>query len=111
MSVLIKGMDMPKNCCECFAFKSTMSGYFLCKASGIAFGKWLPLKTPDWCPLVEVKTPHGRLKDVDVLHEKMYHEAFEVDSEMQKWDSGCWIRYKVFENCESDCPTVIESEE
>lgn len=26
-------------------------------------------------------------------------------------DSGCWIRYKVFENCESDCPTVIESEE
>lgn len=32
------------------------------------------------------------------LYEDMYHEAFEVDSDMQKWDSGCWIRFKLFEN-------------
>lgn len=36
------------------------------------------------------------------VREKMYHEAFETDTDMQKWDSGCWIRYKLFEN-------VIES--
>lgn len=35
---------------------------------------------------------------VNDLVEAMYHEAFEVDSDMQKWDSGCWIRYKLFEN-------------
>lgn len=27
----------------------------------------------------------------------MYHEAFEKDSDEQRWDSGCWIRYKMFE--------------
>ena len=36
----------------------------------------------------------------------MYHEAFEVDSDMQKWESGCWIRYKMFENCTEAAPTV-----
>lgn len=32
------------------------------------------------------------------LREKMFHEAFEKDSQDQKWDSGCWIRYHMFEN-------------
>lgn len=32
------------------------------------------------------------------LRDAMYHEAFETDTEMQRWDSGCWIRYKLFEN-------------
>ena len=40
------------------------------------------------------------------LREAMYHEAFEMDSDMQKWDSGCWIRYKIFENHLKDAPSV-----
>lgn len=47
-----------------------------------------------------------RVIDADVLQNLMYHEAFEVDSDMQKWDSGCWIRYKVFENCLEKIPTL-----
>lgn len=47
-----------------------------------------------------------RLIDVDVLRERMYHDAFETDSDMQKWDSGCWIRYKMFENALEETPTV-----
>lgn len=35
--------------------------------------------------------------DADALRAKMYHDAFEEDSEEQKWDDGCWIRYKMFE--------------
>lgn len=31
------------------------------------------------------------------LRSEMYHEAFEKDSDEQRWDSGCWIRYKMFE--------------
>lgn len=27
----------------------------------------------------------------------MYHEVFEKGSDEQRWDSGCWIRYKMFE--------------
>lgn len=40
------------------------------------------------------------------LREAVYHEAFEMDSGMQKWDSGCWIRYKMFENHLKDTPSV-----
>ena len=115
MSILIKGMEMPKSCCKCFAFKSNASGQLFCKAKRIAFGKedaeWLPKRTPNWCPLVEVKTPHGRLIDADALRARMYHEAFETDSDMQKWESGCWIRYKMFERMEEAAPTLFEAEE
>lgn len=41
----------------------------------------------------------------------MYHEAFETDTTMRKWDSGCWIRYKMFERMEEDAPTIIQTEE
>lgn len=44
--------------------------------------------------------------DADALREKMYHEAFETDTDMQKWDSGCWIRYKMFENAIEAAPTI-----
>ena len=64
MSILISGMEMPTSCCECFAFKSNASGQLFCKAKRIAFGKedaeWLPLKTPNWCPLVPVPE-HGQI--------------------------------------------------
>lgn len=40
------------------------------------------------------------------LRDAMYHEAFETDTEMQRWDSGCWIRYKLFENCIDSMPTI-----
>lgn len=42
------------------------------------------------------------------LREAMYHEAFEVDSDMQKWDGGCWIRYRLFENVLNELPSVQE---
>ena len=47
-----------------------------------------------------------RLIDADVLREVMYHEAFEKDTDMQKWDGGCWIRYKMFENAIENAPTI-----
>lgn len=42
--------------------------------------------------------------DVNLLKERMYHEAFEKTTDMQRWDSGCWIRYKMFENVVKDIP-------
>lgn len=55
--------------------------------------------------------PHGRLIDADALRQTMYHEAFETDSPLQKWDSGCWIRYKMFERMEETAPTIIPASE
>lgn len=47
-----------------------------------------------------------RLIDADNFEDRMYHEAFEKDSDMQKWDSGCWIRYKLVENVLREQPTI-----
>lgn len=47
-----------------------------------------------------------RLIDADELRQHMYHEAFETDTDMQRWDSGCWIRFKMFENAIEDAPTI-----
>ena len=44
--------------------------------------------------------------DADAFRRSMYEEAFEKDSDMQKWDGGCWIRYKLFENMIDAQPTA-----
>lgn len=57
-----------------------------------------------------------RLIDANALENKMYHEAFENDASynernpMAKWDSGLWIRYKLFENTINDVPTITTKE-
>lgn len=57
---------------------------------------------PNWCPLVEIKTPHGRLGDLDAL--KAQYKYGEADSE----DERLWmmnIRRTI-----TNAPTVIEAE-
>lgn len=41
-----------------------------------------------------------RLETLREVEQAMYHQAFEISHEkdgLQKWDSGNWIRYKLFE--------------
>ena len=98
MSIIIHGMDMPKKAELWIRVQPdgkivSQTGYVIEDASA------------------EQIPPHGRLIDADALRAKMYHEAFETDSPMQKWDSGCWIRYKMFERMEEAASTIIEAEE
>ncbi len=44
--------------------------------------------------------------DREAFMQSMYHEAFEKDTDLQKWDGGCWIRYKLFENVMSATPSA-----
>ena len=123
--VLIKGMEMPKSCGDCpFLYDhdacylsgmwNDMRFMLLCfngHTNEYKLGEFpFKEKRVDWCPLVEVPT-HGRLIDADELRAAMYHNAFEKDSDMQRWDSGCWIRYKMFEKVIEAAPTVIEASE
>lgn len=48
----------------------------------------------------------ARYIDADLLKEQMYHEAFEKTTDMQRWDSGCWIRYHMFEDTIESIPTA-----
>ena len=104
MSVIVKGMEMPSGCQSCdFSDDETR----FCKAAK----EYIPmLGKPEFCPLVELPEKHGRLIDGDALRGKMYHDAFETDSKMQRWDSGCWIRYKMFENNIDGAETIVEAE-
>ena len=98
-------MEMPKNCKECPFY------WEQCGVDPEAVEESYRTEDerhPD-CPLIHVP-PHGRLIDADALRQTMYHEAFETDSPMQKWDSGCWIRYKMFERMEEAAPTIIPAE-
>lgn len=47
-----------------------------------------------------------RLIDADELDAEMYHKSFEVDDGRNVWNSGLWIRYKIFEEAIRDAPTV-----
>ena len=47
-----------------------------------------------------------KLIDADALDAEMYHKSFEVDDGRNVWNSGLWIRYKIFEEALRDAPTV-----
>lgn len=42
----------------------------------------------------------------EALRQAMYHKAFETDTDWQRWDSGCWIRYKMFERVLESMPSA-----
>ena len=63
MSILIRGMEMPKNCQECGLY---IEG--ACYAKGYRdYRSIMDMSKPDDCPLIEIPTPHGRLIDADAL--------------------------------------------
>ena len=67
MSVLIKGMDMPESCeyCHLASEVDVVQGVaYGCKCTMRIREIWCE-KRPEWCPLVEMPTPHGELIDVD----------------------------------------------
>lgn len=47
-----------------------------------------------------------RLIDADALDREMYRKSFEVDDGRNVWNSGLWIRYKIYEEAIRDAPTV-----
>jgi len=104
MGVYIKGMEMPKSCGECQMLVYEGQLICVCRAlSAIEDGEILkPWKNKRKdCPLVEVKSPHGRLGDLDAL-------AHVIGSRNLNWEYGEGV---------SDCwddtiaaPTLIEAE-
>lgn len=61
MSYIVPG-DIPKNCFACHCGYET-EGAFIdeCLVLKREYEKDADSVRPNWCPLVEIKTPHGRL--------------------------------------------------
>ena len=47
-----------------------------------------------------------RLIDADALDREMYRKSFEVDDGRNVWNSGLWIRYKIYEEAIRDAATI-----
>ena len=69
MSVLVRGMEMPKGCFFCPMRIKIDPDTIRCLATGNDFEETLAgtieRRNNGNCPLVEVKEPHGRLIDAD----------------------------------------------
>lgn len=73
MSILVKGVDMPKDCVAC-----RWHARWGCEITGIV------TNAAQGCPLVEIPTPHGRLIAADKLERdiEQYHLS---DGKFQHW--------------------------
>ena len=100
MSVIIKGMKMPKSCDSCDLIQFDDEGLEAhCPLS--PYYRWCgtpPDYRPEGCPLVEVPTPHGRLIDAD-----------ELIRCLPKWLADTDVM-RVFERIIKRHPTIIEAE-
>ena len=66
---------------------------------------------PDWCPLIEVPTPHGRLGDLDALWDRMYKYSDNEGAKMPFGDNDFMIHKDSACELIDDAPTVIEAED
>ena len=103
MSVLIKNMEMPKNCMSCpFPAVGVDAYYCHCPTQD---GKEYDFKyadtIPDTCPLVEIPTPHGRMIAEKTITEIRYHDA----------DGYHIVNGEQLCELEIDADTVIEGSE
>ena len=103
MSILIKGMEMPKNCKECALY---IEG--ACYAKGYRdYRSIMDTAKPDDCPLIELP-PHGRLIDVDEPMTKISTMMQEPDyqHEGENWMVGLIMARDALD----EALTVIEAE-
>ena len=102
MSLIIKGVDMPEKCenCPCYDYID-----YVCRADDCfaPFDVENPEERSEHCPLIEIRTPHGRLIDADELKKNMKNYYPSIDH-------LCCSQHVVTKR-DIDCaPTIIEAE-
>ena len=102
MSILIKGMEMPKSCGFCPFENHTDNGYE-CRINGCLTEYQ---KRPPDCPLALVP-PHGRLIDADALIDYVA-EKYNVKKvgEQKAFEMADFVLFDI-----PDAPTIIPAEE
>ena len=106
MGIYIRGMTMPKECRKCVFTNYRWCGEIWCRASGeLLADNYKPIpydenERPEWCPLVEIKVPHGRLIDELEAYDKIGEQEGGNYIDMDGVDIGL-----------QETPTVIEQED
>ena len=122
MSVIVMGMEMPKNCKQCL-FSRYILGEYFCRTTTTldedgeemweSVGRFGFIRRPDCCPLRSLPEKHGGLIDVDAL-KKTFRDAMdncegdfkrkEDAEEVRQWVELLCIDFDVQ-------PTIVEAEE
>ena len=92
MDILIKNMEMPKNCYECrlhlkIGVKKTNLNMMVCSAIPHEDDGYIPVAShkndrPFACPLVALPEHHGRLKDIDAIIEELTKSEFSSQTKL-----------------------------
>ena len=101
MSVLIKGIEMPKTCTMCW-----LSPICPVWVKEVSRYKGYDNRLPN-CPLVEVPTPHGQLIDADAL----MHEFAEFVRASNNSDFADVPTWNDAVSLLGSAPAIIEAEE
>lgn len=106
MSVLVKSMNMPKNCMDCPLFES-LYHFHGCHAKPESFNdrdmwNFAVGDRPSWCPLVEIQ-PHGRLIDAKALTKDLGNR-WNVNDDQDFCNKEVWHGIE-------EAPTIIEAED
>lgn len=103
MSVIIKGMKLPKNCDNCDLIQFDDEGLEAhCPLA--PYYRWCgtpPDYRPEGCLLVEIPTPHGRLIDADKL-------IWFIDNHIASGKK--WVEFETIKGMIKSLPTIIEAE-
>lgn len=108
MSVIVKGMEMPDNCNDCWFSIDVCDVYCYVhkkpkKVNGDAMNRRM---RPDWCPLHPLLEKHGRLIEADSLKETLDYYIREAG-----WDAKTnrvlgWVKDEFIDSE----PTIVEAE-
>ena len=103
--ILIRGMEMPKNCEDCRLSYSDEYGTTICAAcDDCAYSVS--------CPLVPLPEGHGRLIDADALDRAFTDLRFNSDGTLNHWGDRpgwCMHGYEV-EKLIADAHTIVPAE-
>jgi len=116
MSVLIKGMEMPKCCDACsFAWWSNLHQTGSCdlldsKQCFDDYSTDYRTKRSEHCPLTEVPEPHGRLIDADKLKETLDYYISEAGWSDEINKALSWVKDEFIDSEQTVIPASEEAE-
>lgn len=110
MSILIRGMKMPRSCADCpLTWVDDEYDKRCCITDKVVLGTIGRQDNANCtdcdCPLVEVPTPHGRLIEADALNKKMDERMDRLKDNRSIYEASC-----VATALDLFAPTIIEAE-
>lgn len=112
MSIIVKGMKMPKSCSKCRWFDMGGGYGYQCTLLHKSFDMWneISVARDKDCPLIEVPTPHGDLVDRGELMDTYADRLTAVAERYSPDSSECGILSGAMKLLAIQ-PAVIEKEE